>query len=100
VVRDAERTFVSNMCYITHPEDSVTPDCLWIHITWELKDPHFPVRCPTESSGGFPRSINVFLLILSVVTNAMILELGIKDEYAVGVELEMSPISVILHCRK
>ncbi|KAI0250849.1 hypothetical protein BJV78DRAFT_1154801 [Lactifluus subvellereus] len=104
VVRDAERTFACNMCYRTHPEDSVTrmspcshefcPDCLRTHVIWELKDTISRCCAPLPAVGFLAH-----FLILTLVTNAMVLELGITDdEYAVWVELEMSPISVRAFC--
>ncbi|KAI0260313.1 hypothetical protein BC834DRAFT_832017 [Gloeopeniophorella convolvens] len=104
LVQEAECTFTCDACRLQHPEDrtlslrpcghSFCPGCLRAHVICELDDRRFPVHCPaciglhTNAEHG-------------VVTNATVLELGISDEhYDVWVELEMSPISAVLHCRK
>ncbi|KAI9452386.1 hypothetical protein BJY52DRAFT_936504 [Lactarius psammicola] len=105
VAQDAERTFVCNTCYRNHSYDSVMlmnpcdhafcPACLRTHVVWELNERHFPVQCPAC------RLNPVHGRGLGVVTNAMVLELGVTDdEYDVWVELEMAPVSVVLYCRK
>ncbi|KAH9046333.1 hypothetical protein EDB83DRAFT_2227570, partial [Lactarius deliciosus] len=101
VSQDAERTFVCNMCYRDYSHDSVMlmnpcehtfcPACLRTHVVWELNERHFPVQCPACRLNPDHEP----------VTNAMVLELGVKDdEYDVWVELEMAPMSVVLYCRK
>ncbi|KAI9437330.1 hypothetical protein H4582DRAFT_340280 [Lactarius indigo] len=103
-----QQVFECGICMEKMPEDSVARpdpcghafcrDCMRGYVSTCLEEHKFPILCPTCTAGkgkGMPEGVT------GEVSQTLAQDLGLTDkQFDIWIELEMTPFSVLLHCRK
>ncbi|GJE84054.1 RING-type domain-containing protein [Phanerochaete sordida] len=96
-------TFLCNICFDRHSLEDVAQvdgcdhmfcrDCIRAYVATQLAQRVYPIVCPlcsANKSGGS----------LSVIGDAFVQQIGLSEAlYAIFVELQMAPFSILLRCR-
>ncbi|KAJ7656296.1 hypothetical protein DFH06DRAFT_991742 [Mycena polygramma] len=99
-----QRVFECGVCFDEHPEDDVARvadcghpfcrDCMKGYVVSKLKDKLYPISCPTCMTDAARAETGV-------VTDDLVQTLGLDDkQYQILQELQIAPLSILLHCRK